>query len=205
MIKTLDVSLGLIAPSQVDPPGVLVPTISPEQVIATGYYTDPVTGQLYYYDAIDDQWYYYAAGYIYPLGISWKPSPSPKIDLIGGVDTLRLRLSFKYIGPAMTQRFYATIGENKTSGTFDEWSGYNTHKDIPLTRYDTPTLITDKYLDIVIPPDGHDGEDGAVYCKKDQYFIEEGKDSTPCYYNVCHIVKAEGEFTDMVISKFEKV
>ncbi|GAI73362.1 unnamed protein product, partial [marine sediment metagenome] len=80
MIKTLEVALGLIAPSQTNPAGVLVPTIEPGQVIATGYYTDPNTGQLYYYDAPLEQWYYYAAGYIYPLGISWQPSPSPKID-----------------------------------------------------------------------------------------------------------------------------
>lgn len=205
MIKTLDLSLGQVGVAQLDPPGIAVPTLAPGQVLATGYYTDPATGIQYYYDAPLDQWYYYAAGYIYPLGISWKPSPSPKIDLIGGVDTLRLRLSFKYIGPAMTQRFYASIGNNSKSGSFGEWSGYNTHKDIPLTRYDTPTLITDKYLDIVIPPDGHDGEDGGVYCKKDQFFIEEGVDSTPYYYDVCHIVEAEGEFTQMAISKFEKV
>jgi len=204
MIKTLNVSLGVLGLSQVDPPGIAVPTLAPGEVLASGYYTDPTTGQQYYYDASLGQWYYYAAGYLYPLAISWKPSPSPKIDLIGGVDTLRLRLSFMYVGPAVTQKFYASLGKNSMSGSFDEWSGYTARKDIPITRYDTPTLITDKYIDIVIPPDGHDGEDGAAYCKKDQLLIEEGKDSTPYYYDVCHIVKAEGEFTNMVISKFEK-
>ncbi|GAH51099.1 unnamed protein product, partial [marine sediment metagenome] len=97
------------------------------------------------------------------------------------------------------------LGGNVKSGGFPEWSGYIVFKTIIIARHDTLDLITDKYIDIVIPPDGHDGEDGAAYCKKDQFFIEEGKDSTPYYYDVCHIVKAEGEFTDMTISKFEKV
>ena len=203
-IKTLDVSLGLIKAAQVDPPGVAVPTISPGQVLASGYYTDPTTGQVYYYNAYLDQWYYYAAGYLYPLSISWQASPSAKIDVIGGVDTLRLRLSFKYIGPAVTQKFYAQPGDNKTSGAWGGWDGWEVRKDITLPQCTTATLFTDKYIDLPIKT-GKDGKDFAAYCKKDQLFIEEGKDSTPYYYNVGHIILAAGEFTELKISKFEKV
>ncbi|GAJ04963.1 unnamed protein product, partial [marine sediment metagenome] len=60
--------------------------------------------------------------------------------------------------------------------------------------FQPPLLHTSYYVDLVIPS-GHAGEDGAAYCKKDQFLIEEGKDSTPYYYDVCHIIPAEGEFT----------
>lgn len=206
MIKTIDVSLGQLGASQLSNPTTIpVPILTAGEVLASGYYTDPVTEQLYYYDATANQWYYSAAGYLYPLALSWKPSPTPKIDLIGGVDKLRFRLSFKYKGPAVTQKFRACIGTNKMSGTFDAWSGYDAVKDIDIPKCLTITLITDKYIDIPIPVDGRAGQDGAAYCKKDQLLLIEGEDSTPLYYDVCHIVVPEGEFTNMLISKFEKV
>ncbi|GAJ23020.1 unnamed protein product, partial [marine sediment metagenome] len=73
-----------------------------------------------------------------------------------------------------------------------------------LSQCSTPTLFTDKYIDVPIKT-GKDGQDFAAYCKKDQFFIEEGKDSTPYYYDVGHVIEAEGEFTEMKITKFEKV
>lgn len=206
MIKTLDVSLGQLGVmSQLgNPTTIPVPILTAGEVLATGYYTDTVTGQTYYYDATINQWYYSAAGYLYPLALSWQASPSPKIDLIGGIDTLRFNLSFKYMGPAVTQKFRACIGTSKMSGSFDAWSGYDKVKDISIPGYDVPTLITE-YIDVPIPVDGRAGLDGGAYCKKDQLLLIEGEDSTPLYYNVCHIVVPEGEFTNMLISKFEKV
>ena len=206
MIKTLNVSLGQIGAAQVNPLEIAIPDVAPG-VYATGYYTDEATGIQYYYNANLDQWYYSAAGLYYPLGISWKPSPSPKIDLAAG-DTLRFLLSFKFSGPLpVTQSFYAAIGTNETSGSFDEWSNFNAQKEWTIPASDTPVLHSNFYVDIVIPDTfpRHEGQDGAAYCKKDQLLIEEGKDSTPYYYDVCHIVPAEGEFTLMTISKFEKV
>jgi len=210
MIKTLDVSLGQGGVlSLLDPPQIGVPVVAPGQVLTSGYYTEQTTGQLYYYDAESDQWYYYAAGLLYPLAISWKPSPSPKIDLAAG-DTLRFNLTFKYKGPAVTRKFYAAVGDNKTSGSFGEWSGYTTTKNISIPAKTTPTLITGQYIDIVVPTGeplwGHHGEDGAAYCKiMDGFTLTEGVNCTPQYYNVCHIVPAAGEFTEFGITKFEKV
>ncbi|MBA7506496.1 hypothetical protein ES706_05187 [subsurface metagenome] len=199
MIKALEVTLGQIG----------VPVVEPGQVLATGYYTEQTTGQLYYYDAEADQWYYYAAGYLYPLAVSWTPSPSPKIDLVAG-DSLRFNLTFKYKGPAVTRTFYAAVGNNKTSGTFEEWSGYTATKNISIPAKTTPTLITGQYIDILVPSGepfwGHHGEDGAAYCKiMNGFTLTEGVNCTPFYYNVCHIVPAAGEFTDFGITKFEKV
>ena len=200
MIKTLEVSLGQVG----------VPVVTPGQVLATGYYTEQTSGQLYYYDAPNDQWYYVtAAGYIYPLSISWAPSPSAKIDLVAG-DKLRFNLAFKYMGPAVTRSFYAAIGNNSKSGSFGEWSGFNVTKSISIPAKTTPTLITGQYIDIVIPAGqaiwDHHGEDGGTYCKiMDGFTLIEGENCTPYYYDVCHIVPAEGEFTEFGITKFERV
>ena len=207
MIKTLEVSLGQVG--MLDPPAIGVPVITPGQVVATGYYTDPTTGQQYYYNANLDQWYYVAAGLLYPLAISWMPSPSPKIDLVAG-DKLRFNLTFKYMGPAVTRDFYAAVGNNSKSGSFDEWSGYNAIKSISIPAKTTPTLITGQYIEITVPSGepfwGHHGEDGAAYCKiTDGITFVEGQNITPLYYDVCHIVPAAGEFTEFGITKFEKV
>jgi len=210
MIKTLEVSLGQVgALNLLDPSTIGVPVVVPGVVLASGYYTEQTTGQLYYYDAVDDQWYYYAAGLLYPLALSWKPSPSPKIDLVAG-DTLRFNLIFKYMGPAVTRKFYIAVGNNKTSGSFAEWADFTTTKNIPIPGYDTPTLVTGKYVDLIIPAGeaiwDHHGEDGAAYCKiLDGFTLTEGQNCTPQYYNVCHIVPAAGEFTGFGITKFEKV
>lgn len=203
MIKTLNVSLGQIGVAQANPLGIAVPDVAPG-VYATGYYTDEVTGQVYYYDASLNQWYYYAAGYIYPLERHWYPSPSPKIDLAAG-NTLRFMLDFYFMGPVpVTQNFKAFIGDNEPNGGFGEWDNFWGEKEWVIPASDTPVHHTNYYVDLVIPS-GHEGEDGAAYCKKDQLLVEEGKDTTPYYYDVCHIVPAEGEFTEMKISKFEKV
>ncbi|GAI69638.1 unnamed protein product [marine sediment metagenome] len=178
-----------------------MPDVAPG-VYATGYYTDEVTGQQYYYNAPLDQWYYYAAGLLYPLGISWQPSPSPIVNLAVG-DTLRFLLSFKFSGPLpIEQTFQAAVGDNKKEGTFGEW--WTAKKTWTIHSSDIPVLHSNFYVDLVIPS-GREGQDGAAYCKKDQFFIEEGKDSTPYYYDVGHVIEAEGEFTEMKITKFEKV
>jgi len=203
MIKTLEVVLGGIEAAQLNPLGIAVPDVAPG-VYATGYYTDDVTGQQYYYDAPNDQWYYSAAGIIYPLAISWKPSPSPKINL-GAGDTLRFLLSFKFAGPLpVTQVFKAFIGNNTMEGGFGEWDNFWAKKSWTVPASATPSLHSNYYVDLIIPS-GHEGQDGAAYLKKDQLLVEEGKDTTPYYYNVCHIVPAEGEFTEMKITNFEKV
>lgn len=204
MIKVLQVSLGGVGVAQLNPSVIGVPVVEPGVVLASGYYIEQTSGQQYYYDANLDQWYYYAAGYYYPLAITWTPSPTTKIDLSAG-DKLRFNLTFKYMGPAVERSFYVAIGSNKTSGTFDEWFGYNEVKSISIPVKATLTLITGQYIDIIIPST-HQGEDGAAYCKiLNGYTLIEGENCTPYYYDVCHIVPAVGEFTEFGITKFEKV
>lgn len=202
-VKTLDITMGQ---SVADPPAIGVPVVEPGVVLASGYYTEETSGQAYYYDAEGDQWYYVsAAGLLYPLAISWTPSPSAKIDLAEG-DTLRFNLDLYYVGPTPVDKtFYAAVGDNKTSGSFDEWSGFNATKIWTIPASDTPMHHTSYYVDLLIPS-GHSGEDGAAYCKiLDGWTLTEGENCTPHYYDVCHIIPAEGEFSDFAISKFEKV
>lgn len=191
-----------------NPPEVGVPVVAPGVVLSSGYYTDSSTGQQYYYDARNDQWYYVAAGYLYPLAISWKQSPSPKVDLVAG-DKLRFNLTLRYMGPAVTRAFYAAVGNDKTSGSFSEWSGYTAIKNISIPAKTTPTTITGQYIDIVVPSGepwwSHVGEDGAAYCKiMDGFTLVEGENCTPFYYNVCHIIPAAGEFSNLAIISFTK-
>lgn len=211
-IKTLEVSLGQVGElSLLDPPQIGVPVVEPGVVLTTGYYTDPTTGQWYYYNATLDQWYYYAAGLLYPLAISWKPSPSPKVELTEE-ETLRFQLRFYYQGPLVTRKFRAAIGDNKTSGAFTEWSGCNVTSNISLPKCDTKTLFTDRYIDLVLPGWdwyefwGHAGEDFAAYVKiMNGLTLTEGINCTPQYYNVGRIIEKKGEFSEFSITKFEKV
>ncbi len=191
-------------------PGIGVPVSPSGQVPASGYYTDPTTGYRYYYNAAKDQWYVEASGYLYPLSISWTPSPSAKLELTEK-EILRFRLRFYYIGPAVTRTLYAAIGDNKTSGSFSEWSGCNVSKDISLPKCDTKTLFTDKYIDLVMPEWswfetwGHAGEDFAAYVKLlNGLTLTEGVNCTPYYYDVGRVIAKEGEFSEFSITKFEK-
>ncbi len=204
-IKSLEMTLSL------EEPGIGVPVVPSGQVMASGYYTEPTTGYRYYYDSYRDQWYVVVAGYMYPLAISWKPSPSANLELTEK-ETLRFRLRFYYIGPAVTRTFYAAIGDNKTSGSFSEWSGCNVTKDISFPRCNTETLFTDKYIDLVMPEWswletwGHAGEDFAAYVKiMNGLTLTEGVNCTPYYYNVGHVIAKEGEFSEFSITGFEKV
>ena len=203
--KVLEVTLSL------EEPGIGVPVVLPGQVLASGYYTDPTTGCRYYYDSYRDQWYVVAAGYLYPLAISWQPSPSTKLELTEK-ETLRFGLRFYYLGPAVTRTFYAALGKNKTSGTFEEWSGCAVSKDITFPLCSTKTLFTDKYLDLVLPEWswfeiwGHAGEDFAAYVKiLNGITFTTGVNITPLYYDVGRVIEKKGEFSEFSIAKFEKV
>ena len=204
-IKTLVVPLGIVKASQVSTPRVPVPDFLYNQIQASGYVTDGSTGQVYYYNAQTEQWYYKVGSLLYPLAISWQPSPTTTmLQLVGGVDEVRFKLTFGYIGPAIEQEFIAFIGENKTSGSFASW--WNSVKICNIPRNDgpNPTIITSFFIDVPVGTN-KGGEDIACYLKKDQTFIEEGTDSTPYYYNVGHIGEAEGDFSDLAITSFQKV
>lgn len=199
-MEALTVALDLTADLRIG-----VPVIPAGTVLTTGYYIDPSTGVRYYYNARQDQWYIVSGLSLIPLAISWKPSPSAKIDIAAG-ETLRFNLSFYYIGPAVTRTFYVALGANKTLGIFDEWSGGAAQSNISIPNCAVKTLITGKYVDIVISGAwGHTGETAAAYCKiLNGITLTEGVNCTPYYYNVCYVLAAKGEVTQFAIASFTK-
>ena len=156
-------------------------------------------------------WYagkYYPQGIYFPQAISWKPSPSAKVELNPG-DTLRVSLAVQYRGPAQTRTFRAALGNNTKSGGFAEWSGYWATRDIALPAKTTLATLTGLYVDIPIPTGTpwweHSDEDGAVYVKiEDGIFFTEGQNITPYYYDAVHVIAAEGEFAGFAISSIAK-
>ena len=201
-IKTIVIPMGLVKASQVSSPGIAVPDFPYDQIQASGYVTNGDTGQVYYYNAQTEQWYYKIGTLLYPLGISWQPSPSSKLACTGGVDALRFRLSFMFVGTQVTQSFKAEIGENKTSGSFDSW--WEKIQSFTIPASSTPVRVSSVFIDIPIPT-GKAGKDFGAYLKKNQVFITEGIDSTPYYYNVGSILSTEGEFSELAITSFQKV
>jgi len=151
---------------------------------------------------------YYPQGFYLPQAVSWRPSPSAKVELNPG-DTLRINLTFQYSGPAQVRNFYASLGNNSKSGSFSEWSGYNATRAIDLPARSTLGLVTGKYIDIPIPTSTawweHSGEDGAVYVKLlNGLFYTEGQNITPYYYDAVHIISSSGEFANFAISSVQK-
>jgi len=85
--KTLVLSLGSISAMQVTG-------------YTTGWYRDPITGERYYYDAATGKWYLLVSGLLYPLSIDYL-SPPKQLSIIPG-DRVKITISYKYSGPAVT-------------------------------------------------------------------------------------------------------
>ena len=132
--KTLDLSLGTIVG---DPPA-----------YETGWYRDAVTGEYYYYDATEKKWYVYAAGYLYPLAIG--EEAAPKTVTLKAGDSLKISISYKYTGPAITGvEEYFSIGYKDILGYHPKVVGTNT-RNLPTCA--TATAFTAE-KNLVIPAD----------------------------------------------------
>lgn len=194
-ISGLSLSLGGLPVSSIGVPGV-VPA-------STGYCTDVSTGYKYYYSASEDRWYLVYGGNLYPLEIPWAPSPSAKMNLVAG-DTLKMSCSFKYIGPATTVDVYGAIGQNKFSGTFNEYWHDVDQWSIPANLTSAPVTRT-AYVTVPVGS-GRGGEDLAAYFKiLNGITLIHGVNCTSYYYNVAHIIEPAGEITNLEITGFEKV
>ncbi len=92
-LKTLDLSLKAVRVLQdgSNPPeqGLLLP----------GWYVDPQTGQHIFYDPSSEKFYTLAGGVYIPLGYM---TPAPKQVAVAPGDRLKVTISFKYTGPAIT-------------------------------------------------------------------------------------------------------
>lgn len=188
--KTLELELGSI--------GALGSIAVGQQLISSGWYYDPVTGKQYYYDALQNQWYIYAAGLLYALGYM---NPAPKQVALAPGEKLKLSISYKYVGPAVTgaiERF--CIGVYGALGFNEKVYGANT-KNLPL--YITPTLVTSEYT-LTLPATGVGSDWNDIYAK-----ISGGSPSVPetlfGYENALIIVGLQPTITEFKIVDFVKV
>jgi len=127
----------------------------------TGWYHDPVTGQPYYYDAENKKWYIYAAGYLYALGYM---TAAPKQVTLSPGDSLKITLSFQYIGPAVTgvsSRY--CIGVYGALG-FTEKVVLTPTFNIPANLTGTPVTVTN-YATLALPASGVGSDWDDIYVK----------------------------------------
>jgi hypothetical protein len=144
--KTLELALGSISVGQ--------------QLASSGWYYDPVIGKQYYYSALQNQWYIYVSGLLYALSYM---NPAPKQVSLAPGEKLKITLSFKYIGPAVTgvaSRY--VIGVYGAAG-FDEKVYATSTLAIPANLTATPVTVTqDATLTLPASP-GADWDD--IYVK----------------------------------------
>lgn len=160
---------------------------------ATGWYTDPTTGQSYYYDATIKQWYIYSAGYLYPLSVP--KENAPKTVTISPGDTLRIEYSYKYAGPALTVTEYASIGWTVAT-IYDEKVSKSKSRSLPACS--VPTTFEGS-LDIVLPMGAQENWND-IECK----VFNGGKELGLNYQNALNIVGVEINFTEFTVVDYYK-
>jgi len=185
-IKTLNLELGTVK--------VLQETARP---LVSGWYVDPQTGTSVYYDTITQNFYTLSGGIFIPLGYM---NPAPKQVSIGPGQQLRITISYKYTGPAVSgaiERFcigvYGTLGFNETL------YGENSRSLVATT---TPTTYTGSYTFTIPSNVGTDWND--IYCKI--YGGSPGISQTLFgYENALLIVGKDPTISEFTIADFVKV
>jgi hypothetical protein len=186
--KTLDLNLGRIRVLQDN-------TISP--VYLEGWYIDPLTNQRVYYKAETETFYTMAGGVYIPLGYM---TPAPKQVALGPGEKLKITISYKYSGPAVSgaiERFcigvYGTFGFNETL------VGENT-RSLPAST--TPLQYTGSYTFTIPTSVGSDWDD--IYCK-----VYGGSPGVPQtlfgYEQALLIVGKDPTISEFTIADFAKV
>jgi hypothetical protein len=165
--------------------------------IASGWYIDPQTGQRIFYDSNTQKFYTMAGGVYIPLGYM---NPAPKQVTLAIGDKLRITISLKYSGPAISSAvFYYSIGVYGLTGFDEKMVGQNS-KSIP--QYTTPTEVTDSYTFTIPSNVGTDWND--IYSK-----VYGGSPSVPQnlfgYENALVIVGTQPSISDFIIADFVKV
>jgi len=156
MIKTLEVSLGEVR-------GLSLAGIDPivgQQLAASGYYYDPITGQKYYYNAVQNQWFYVtASGLLQALSIV--EQSAPKTVSVKAGDSLKISISYSYSGPAITgAEQYFSIGTKDIFGYHPKFEGTVT-RNFPICG--SATLFTAEKTLLIPSNVGNDWT--AIECK----------------------------------------
>jgi len=148
-IKTLALDVGVIKPLQVE---------NNSLEYQAGWYIDPVTGQRIFYDPNARSFYTMAGGVFIPLGYM---NPAPKQVVLGPGERLRITVSYKYSGPAITGAIeYFSVGVYGTFGFDEKMSGNNT-RNLPAST--TPQPYTGQYTFTMPTNVGSNWDD--IYCR----------------------------------------
>jgi len=125
-MKTLELSLGLVAPVQYAP----------------GWYWDANAGQMVYFDGPTQRFYTLQNGVFVPLAQNWHTAPK-QVTVAPG-DKLQVTLDFQYIGPAVTGvNAHYSINYNALIG--GEAMSQNVAFNIPANLTSTPVDVTNSY------------------------------------------------------------
>ena len=146
-MKTLELKLGGIRPLQAESEGYI-----------PGWYIDPQTGQPVYYDGEAQAFYTLSGGVYIPLGYM---NPAPKQVSLGPGEKLKVSISYKYAGPAISgvvERF--CIGVYGSFGFTEKIVGSNSRN---LSQSTTPLTYTGEYTMTIPSGAGTDWDD--IYCK----------------------------------------
>jgi hypothetical protein len=198
-IKTLALDLGAFKLLQEAPGQPLQdPTLS-------GWYVDQRTGQRVFYDSTAGKFFTLAGGVFIPLGYM---NPAPKQVAVAPGDKLKITLSFKYTGPAITGvTGYYCIGVNGLFG-FNETMVGQTTFNIPLvTSPPSSPNVTDSYTFTI--PTSIDTDWDDIYLKIFGGNPSIGGQATTSfmfgYENALTIAGIQPSITEFKISDFAKV
>jgi hypothetical protein len=198
-IKNLALDLGAFKVLQEYPDPKLV------DPVLSGWYVDPRTGQRIFYDSTAGKFFTLAGGVYIPLGYM---NPAPKQVAIAPGDRLKITLSFKYTGPAITGvTGYYCIGVNGLFG-FNEMMVGQTTLSIPqvVTPPSAPN-VTDSYTFTIPTTIGTDWDDIYVKIFGGNPSIGGGATTSFMfgYENALTIAGIQPSITEFKISDFAKV
>ncbi|MDO8715671.1 MAG: hypothetical protein Q7J73_02520 [Dehalococcoidales bacterium] len=165
--------------------------------LAAGWYIDPLTGVKVFYDPNTQNFYTLSGGVYIPLGYM---NTTPKQVPIGPGEKLKITLSYKYSGPAVSgylERY--CVGVYGAFGFNEALVGENT-RSLPAST--TPISYTSSYTFTIPAGVGTDWDD--IYCK-----IYGGSPSMPQtlfgYENALIIAGQQPSITEFAILDFAKV
>ena len=133
--------------------------------------------------------------WVVPLG--WVDAP--KVVNVEHGDTLRIRVSFTYVGPQWWGILYGAIGTEGAFGTFDEIVAARTEL-FGIGEQREPKTIR-IFVDIGITTALAAGHHYSIYVK---LVDKAGKDAafSPFYRDAIYVVRLEPEITNLVIEDY---
>lgn len=198
-LKTLELNLGGFKLLQDDSIQQL------EDPAVSGWYIESRTGQRVFYDSTAGKFFTLAGGVYIPLGYM---NPAPKQVAVAPGDRLKITLSFKYTGPAITGiTGYYSIGINGIFG-FDERLTQRTSFNVPqVTTPPSSPNVSDSYTFTIPTGIGTNWDD--IYVKIFGGSPSIGGEATTSflfgYENALTIAGVDPSITEFKISDFAKV